>query len=161
MYSMIMLKNKFISFLLFAIVTYSASFIGSIATISYKEPWYSSLNKSFLTPPDWVFAPVWTTLYLFMTIAIWAAWHKNYKNINLVLIYFIHLCFNTTWSIVFFVFHNILLALVNLIVLILFIVILIIKFKEVSRLSYYLMIPYLLWCCYALVLNSTLWYLNG
>ena len=161
MYSMIMLKNKFISFLLFAIVTYSASFIGSIATISYKEPWYSNLNKSFLTPPDWVFAPVWTTLYLFMTIAIWAAWHKNYKNINLVLIYFIHLCFNTTWSIVFFVFHNILLALVNLIVLILFIVILIIKFKEVSRLSYYLMIPYLLWCCYALVLNSTLWYLNG
>ena len=51
MYNMIMLKNKFISFLLFAIVTYSASFIGSIATISYKEPWYSSLNKSFLTPP--------------------------------------------------------------------------------------------------------------
>ena len=88
MYSMIMLKNKFISFLLFAIVTYSASFIGSIATISYKEPWYSGLDKSFLTPPDWVFAPVWTTLYLFMTIAIWAAWHKNYKNINLVLIYF-------------------------------------------------------------------------
>ena len=66
MYSMIMLKNKFISFLLFAIVTYSASFIGSIATISYKEPWYSSLNKSFLTPPDWVFAPVWTTLYILM-----------------------------------------------------------------------------------------------
>jgi len=114
MYSMIMLKNKFISFLLFAIVTYSASFIGSIATISYKEPWYSGLNKSFLTPPDWVFAPVWTTLYLFMTIAIWAAWHKNYKNINLVLIYFIHLCFNTTWSIVFFVFHNILFALIKL-----------------------------------------------
>ena len=84
MYNMIMLKNKFISFLLFAIVTYSASFIGSIATISYKEPWYSGLNKSFLTPPDWVFAPVWTTLYLFMTIAIWAAWHKNYKNINLL-----------------------------------------------------------------------------
>ena len=57
MYSTIMLKNKFISFVLFAIVTYSASFIGSIATISYKEPWYSGLNKSFLTPPDWVFAP--------------------------------------------------------------------------------------------------------
>ena len=79
MYSMIMLKNKFISFLLFAIVTYSASFIGSIATISYKEPWYSTLNKSFLTPPDWVFAPVWTTLYLFMAVAIWSAWHKNYN----------------------------------------------------------------------------------
>ena len=156
-----MFKNKFLSFIIFAVVTYSASFIGGIATISSKEPWYSSLIKSGLNPPDWVFAPVWTTLYLFMTIAIWSAWHKNYKNLNLVFIYLIHLFFNTTWSIVFFVFHNILLALVNLIVLILFIVILIIKFKEVSRLSYYLMIPYLLWCFYALVLNSTLWYLNG
>tara|TARA_Y100000022_G_scaffold184774_1_gene180053 strand:+ start:893 stop:1363 length:471 start_codon:yes stop_codon:yes gene_type:complete len=156
-----MFKNKFLSFIIFAVVTYSASFIGGIATISSKEPWYSSLIKSGLNPPDWVFAPVWTTLYLFMTIAIWSAWHKNYKNLNLVFIYLAHLFFNTTWSIVFFVFHNILLALVNLIVLILFIVILIIKFKEVSRLSYYLMFPYLLWCCYALLLNSTLWYLNG
>ena len=96
-----------------------------------------------------------------MTVAIWLYWHTKNRDMNTVYIYFIHLVFNTTWSIVFFVFHNILLALVNLIVLILFIVILIIKFKEVSRLSYYLMIPYLLWCCYALALNSTLWYLNG
>ena len=51
MYNMNMLKNKFISFIIFAIITYSASFIGSIATISYKEPWYSTLNKSVLTPP--------------------------------------------------------------------------------------------------------------
>ena len=156
-----MFKNKFLSFIIFAVITFSASFIGSVATISSKEPWYSSLTKSGLNPPDWVFAPVWTTLYLFMTIAIWSAWDKNYKDLNLVFIYIIHLFFNTTWSIVFFVFHNILLALVNLIVLILFIVILTLKFKEVSRLSYYLMIPYLLWCCYALLLNSTLWYLNG
>ena len=160
MYSMIMLKNKFISFLLFAIVTYSASFIGSIATISYKEPWYSSLNKSFLTPPDWVFAPVWTTLYLFMTIAIWAAWHKNYRDLNLVFYYLIHLIFNTTWSIVFFVFHNILIALFNLVVLILFIIFLMFKFKKVSNISLILMIPYLLWCLYALILNFSLLILN-
>ena len=75
-----MLKNKFLSFVIFLIVTFSASFIGSIATVAYKEPWYSNLVKSDLNPPDWVFAPVWTTLYLFMTIAIWRAWHKNYKN---------------------------------------------------------------------------------
>ena len=109
-----MLKNKFISFFVFAIVTYSASFIGSVATITYKEPWYSNLIKTSLTPPDWVFAPVWTTLYLFMTIAIWSAWQKNNYNINLVYIYLIHLFFNTTWSIVFFVFHNILFALINI-----------------------------------------------
>ena len=155
-----MLKNKFISFTIFLIITYSASFIGGISTISSKEPWYSNLNKSFLTPPDWVFAPIWTTLYLFMTIAIWLTWNKNRKNLNIVLIYLIHLLFNTTWSIVFFVFHNIFLAFLNLIVLILFIAILTVKFKHISIVSYYLMIPYLLWSFYALILNGTLLYLN-
>ncbi len=154
-----MLKNKFISFIILTAITFSASFIGSIATISYKEPWYSSLNKSFLTPPDWVFAPVWTTLYLFMAIAIWSAWHNKY-NINLVLIYLIHLCFNTTWSVVFFVFHNIELALLNLIIILVFIIILIFKYKDINKFSFYLMIPYLLWSSYALFLNFTLVILN-
>ncbi len=155
-----MFKNKFLSFLIFAFVTFSASFIGSIATITSKEPWYSSLNKSGLNPPDWVFAPVWTTLYLFMTIAIWSAWHKNYKDLNIIYIYLMHLFFNTTWSIVFFVFHNIFAALINLIIIIGFIIILMIKYKKISNLSFILMIPYLLWCIYALTLNTSLYMLN-
>ena len=155
-----MLKNKFLSFVILAIVTFSASFIGGISTYSSKEPWYSSLVKSNLNPPDWVFAPVWTTLYLFMTIAIWSAWHKSRRNVNLVYYYLIHLLFNTTWSIVFFVFHNIFLALINLIILILFIIFLMFQYKKISQLSYYLMIPYLLWCCYALILNLSLFILN-
>ena len=155
-----MLKNKFLSFLIFALITYSASFIGSIATITYKEPWYSTLTKASFNLPDWVFAPVWTTLYLFMTIAIWSAWHKNYKDINLIFFYLIHLCFNTTWSIIFFVFHNIFLALINLIIIILFIMFLMMRFKKISNLSFILMIPYLLWCAYALILNSSLLILN-
>ena len=155
-----MLKNKFISFFVFAIVTYSASFIGSVATITYKEPWYSNLIKTSLTPPDWVFAPVWTTLYLLMTISIWLVWHKNYKNLSLIYLYFIHLIFNTTWSIVFFGLHQILLALFVLIGLILMIIILMLRFKRVNIVSYYLMIPYLLWCCFALFLNFNLLILN-
>ena len=155
-----MFKNKFLSFFIFLFVTFSASFVGSIATISSKEPWYSSLNKSGLNPPDWVFAPVWTTLYLFMAIAIWSAWHKNYKDFNLIFVYLIHLFFNTTWSIVFFVFHNILFALINLLVIIFFIIVLILKYKDINKVSYYLMIPYLLWCCYALFLNFNLFILN-
>ena len=146
--------------MLFAIATYSASFIGGISTINSKEPWYSSLNKSFLTPPDWIFAPVWTTLYLFMTIAIWLAWHKNYKNLNIVLIYFIHLLFNTTWSIVFFGLHNILFAFVNLLILIFLIIVLTLRFRRINLISTYLMIPYLLWSCYALFLNFNLLILN-
>ena len=155
-----MFKNKFLSFLIFGFVTFSASFIGSIATITSKEPWYSTLNKSGLNPPDWVFAPVWTTLYLFMTIAIWSAWHKNYKDLNLVYIYLMHLFFNTTWSIVFFVFHNIFAALINLIIIISFIIVLMIKYYKISNLSFMLMIPYLLWCIYALTLNISLYILN-
>jgi len=157
---MFMLKNKILSFIIFTTVTYLASFIGSYATLSFKEPWYSLLNKSFLTPPDWVFAPVWTTLYLFMSIAIWSAWHKNYKNLNLIYIYLIHLFFNTTWSIIFFIFHSIFFALINIIVIIIFIIYLMIKYKHISNLSFYLMIPYLLWSCYALILNFSLLILN-
>ena len=82
-----MLKNKFLSFIILAIATYSASFIGSIVNFAYREPWYSSLIKSSLNPPDWIFGPVWIILYLFMTIAIWSAWQKETKNVNLIYIY--------------------------------------------------------------------------
>ena len=105
-----MLKNKFLSFSLFALITYSASLIGGLATINFKEPWYSLLSKPIFNPPDWIFAPVWTALYLMMTISIWVFWHNKNRNMNTIYIYFIHLIFNTTWSIVFFVFHNLLLA---------------------------------------------------
>ena len=154
-----MVKNKFLSFIFFIGVTYLASFIGGVATISSKEPWYSSLNKSFLTPPDWVFAPVWTILYLFMAIAIWKVW-INKKDKNLNYIYLIHLFFNTTWSIVFFIYHSISVALINLIVIVIFIIYLTMRYKDISNLSFYLMIPYLLWCCYALILNLSLFILN-
>jgi len=160
MYNTYMLKNKFLSFILFFIITFSASFIGGLTTITYKEPWYSELIKSNYNPPDWVFAPVWTTLYLMMTLAIWFFWHSKNRDMNTVYIYFIHIAFNTTWSVVFFGFHQIFLALIVLIILILLIITLIIRFKRVNFVSYYLMIPYLLWCCYALFLNLDILFLN-
>jgi tryptophan-rich sensory protein len=155
-----MLKNKFLSFSLFVLITYSASFIGTFTTIYFKEPWYSMLNKPVFNPPDWVFGPVWTILYLMMTISIWLYWHSENKERNTVYIYFMHLVFNTTWSITFFVFHKMLLALAVLIILIAFIINLILRFKRVKMVSAYLMIPYLLWCCFALILNSSLIMLN-
>jgi len=160
MYNTYMLKNKFLSFTLFFILTYSASFIGGLATISFKEPWYSQLTKSIFNPPDWIFAPVWTTLYLMMTLAIWLYWHSKNRDMNTIYIYFIHILFNTTWSIVFFAFHNILLALFNLMILLCLIIILILRFKRVNYVSAYLMIPYLLWSFYALFLNFNLLVLN-
>jgi translocator protein len=155
-----MLKNKILSFILFTTVTFSASAIGGLATIGFKEPWYSSIIKPSFSPPEWIFAPVWTTLYLMMAIAVWFFWHSKNRDINTVYIYLIHLIFNTTWSVVFFVFHNMLLALLTLLILIGLIILLIVRFKRVNMLSYYLMIPYLLWCCFALTLNLTLILLN-
>ena len=155
-----MLKNKFLSFVLFFIITFSASFIGGLVTFTFKEPWYSELTKSNFNPPDWIFAPVWTTLYLMMTLAIWFFWHSKNREMNTIYIYFIHIVFNTTWSVVFFGFHNIFLALVNLIILIFLIVILILRFRRVNKVSSYLMIPYLLWSSFALFLNYRLLVLN-
>jgi len=160
MYNTYMLKNKFLSFVLFFVITYSASFIGGFATVSFKEPWYSQLVKSDLNPPDWVFAPVWTTLYLMMTLAIWFFWHSKNRDMSTIYIYFIHIVFNTTWSIVFFGLHKIFLALIVLLILIFLIIILILRFKRVNLVSYYLMIPYLLWTTYALFLNLNLLILN-
>ena len=155
-----MIKNKFLTFILFFFITYSASFVGRLVSINSKETWYSQLVKSNYNPPDWIFAPVWITLYFMMTLAIWFFWHSKNRNMNTVYIYFIHLIFNTTWSIIFFVFHNIFLALITLIILIVLIIILIVRFKRVNLLSVYLMIPYLLWCCFALILNMSLLILN-
>ena len=155
-----MFKNKFLTFILFFIITYSASVIGGLATINFKEPWYSLLSKPTFNPPDWIFAPVWTTLYLMMTIAIWNFWYSKNRDMNTVYIYFIHLIFNTTWSIVFFVFHKMVLALILLTLLICLIIILLFRFRRVNMLCFYMMIPYLLWCSFALILNLNLIVLN-
>ena len=155
-----MFKNKSLTFILFLSTTFVASLIGSLSTINYKEPWYSSLNKPVFSPPEWVFGPVWTILYLMMTIAIWLFWHSKNRDIKTVYIYLIHLICNTTWSIVFFVFHNMIVALFVLICLIGLIINLILRFRRVKLLSAYLMIPYLLWCCFALILNIRLIMIN-
>ena len=155
-----MFKNKSLTFILFLSTTFVASLIGSLSTINYKEPWYSSLNKPVFSPPEWVFGPVWTILYLMMTIAIWLFWHSKNRDIKTVYIYLIHLICNTTWSIIFFVFHNMIVALFVLICLIGLIINLILRFRRVKLFSTYLMIPYLLWCCFALILNIRLIMIN-
>ena len=81
-----MLKNKIVTFILFLIITFSVSLIGGLATVTFKEPWYSLLNKPIFNPPDWVFGPVWTILYLLMTVSIWMYWHSKNKEMNTVYI---------------------------------------------------------------------------
>ena len=155
-----MIKNKYISLLGFVIVTFCASAIGGFSTRISKEPWYSSINKPTFNPPDWVFAPVWTMLYIFMALAIWLIWMNPNKTKKIFYVYFIHLFINATWSIIFFGFHKIFLALINIILIIFFIIWLIKLDLPINKLSVYLMFPYLAWCCYAFVLNLSLYLLN-
>ena len=154
-----MIKNKLFSFLLIFSITFLASVIGSFITRNFKEPWYSEIILPSFNPPSWIFAPVWITLYIMMSIAIWNIWIKTY-NYRTLKIYFIHLFFNSIWSIIFFGFHNIGIALINLIIILVLILVLMkIYFKE-EKVSFYLMVPYFLWTSYALLLNASIFFLN-
>ena len=154
-----MTKNKYLSLLLILLITFTASAIGGFTTASFKEPWYSEIILPSFNPPSWVFAPVWTTLYIMMSIAIWKIW-INFFDYKLLKLYFIHLFFNGTWSIVFFGFHQIGLALINLIIILIFIILLMKNYLRLEKVSYYLMIPYFMWSSYALILNISIFVLN-
>ena len=154
-----MTKNKYLSLFIILLITFLASAIGGFTTTSFKEPWYSQIILPSFNPPSWVFAPVWTSLYVMMSIAIWKIWINSF-DLELLKLYFIHLFFNGTWSVVFFGFHQIGLALVNLIIIIIFIIMLMKRYLMKDRLSFYLMVPYFLWSSYALILNSSIFLLN-
>ena len=147
------MSNKYLSLFIILTITFLASAIGGFTTSSFKEPWYSQLILAPFNPPAWVFGPVWTTLYVLMSVAIWKIWH-NTKDKYVLKIYFFHLFFNSTWSVVFFGFHQVGLALINLIIILAFIVFLLKEYFKRDKTSYYLMIPYFLWSSYALILNS-------
>jgi benzodiazapine receptor len=155
-----MTKNKYLSFFLILIITFIASGIGGFVTASFKEPWYSEIILPSFNPPSWVFAPVWTTLYILMAIAIWRVWIKS-LNTEILKIYFYHLFFNAIWSIIFFGFHLPFFALIDLSIIILFVIYLAHAYKKFDQSSFYLTIPYILWILYAFVLNLSIVILNN
>ena len=154
-----MTKNKYLSLFLILLITFIASAIGGFTTNSFKEPWYSEIILPSFNPPSWVFGPVWTTLYIMMSIAIWKIWINSF-DLKILKLYFIHLFFNGSWSIIFFGFHQIGLALINLFIILFFIVLLMKRYFSKDKVSFYLMIPYFLWSSYAFILNSTIFMLN-
>jgi len=154
-----MTKNKYLSLLIILLVTFIAPVIGSYVTSVFKEPWYNEIIQPSFNPPSWVFPPVWSTLYVMMSIAIWRVW-TTFFNSRILKLYFFHLFFNCIWSIIFFGFHQIGLALINIIVILFFIIILMKEYLKIDKLSFYLMIPYFLWSSFALVLNASILFLN-
>ena len=153
------MKNKYLSLVIILLITFIAPLIGSYATATFKEPWYSEIILPSFNPPSWIFAPVWSTLYLLMAIAIWKIWINTFDT-KILKIYFFHLFFNSTWSIAFFGFHSISLALTNLIIILIFIIWLMLEYIKIDKISFYLMIPYLSWSIYAFILNTSILILN-
>ena len=153
------MNNKYLSLGLILLVTFAASGIGGFVTSSFKEPWYSEIILPTFNPPSWVFGPVWTTLYILMSLAAWLAW-KQTSDKKILQIYFIHLFFNSIWSVIFFGFHQIFIALIDLGIIIIFIIWLMKIYYQVNKISFLLMTPYLLWSSYALMLNVAIFYLN-
>ena len=154
-----MTRNRFFSLILIFAITFIVPMVGSYTTSTFKEPWYSQIILPSFNPPSWIFAPVWSTLYFLMSLAIWKIWIKFFDT-KLLKIYFVHLFFNSTWSVIFFGFHLIGVALINLISILIFILILMKEYFPKDKVSFYLMAPYLAWSSYAFILNSAIFYLN-
>ena len=154
--------SKTIKFLISISVCLIAGFIGSIATTPSIPTWYAALQKPVFNPPDWIFAPVWTTLFIFMGISAYLIWNKSPgKGIKIALsIFGLQLILNSFWSIIFFGWHSILFAFVEMLLLWFAILLTIIYFHRISRPASYLLIPYLLWVSFAAVLNLSIFLLN-
>ena len=134
----------------------SAGLIGSLFTFSSIPTWYKTLVKPPFSPPNWVFGPVWTMLYVLMGIALSLIWKKRGART----LFLIHLAFNAGWSIVFFGLHSITGGMVVIIILWGLIVALIRAFYRIDRRASYLLIPYLVWVSFASILNFSLLLLN-
>lgn len=138
-------------------------FLSSFATQSSVTDWYVTLNKPAFTPPNELFAPVWTVLYILMGISAGIVWSKGYHHIwvKTALYHFVfQLLLNGLWSIVFFGLKNPLMGMVVILALLTMIILTIKWFRVISKPAALLMVPYLLWVAFASALNYKIWELN-
>jgi benzodiazapine receptor len=142
----------------------AVGYISSLVTRENIPTWYADLNKPFFNPPNWVFAPVWTLLYIMMGLAAGLVWNKIDTNEAAVkrafLFFLIQLALNALWSYLFFGLRNPMLASFEIIVLWLMIYETYIQFKKIDKVSGYLLLPYLAWVSFATLLTFSVWYLN-
>jgi benzodiazapine receptor len=140
-----------------------AGVIGSIFTTPAIPTWYATLEKPFFTPPNWLFAPAWITLYLLMAIAAFLIWRKGLGQEGVksaLLIFLVQLVLNALWSVVFFGLQSPLWGMVVILALWVAILLTIIKFFKLSTAAGSLMLPYILWVSFASALNIAIFVLN-
>lgn len=140
--------------------------VGAIAgffTSKAIPGWYVTLNQPSFNPPNWLFGPVWTSLYILMGISFFMIWQLSTspEKKQAVRIYWVQLVLNFLWSFLFFYFKNIGLALVEIVTLWLIIVIMLRLFYKVRPLAAYINIPYILWVSFATILNAAYYILNS
>lgn len=155
--------NDILKLLVAVGVSELAGIVGALFTTPAISVWYKGLIKSGLTPPAWVFGPVWTILFLLMGIAAFFVWRKGmrHKGVqNALILFCIQLVLNTIWSVIFFGFHNPGVAFLELILLWCTILFTMVLFSRVSQLAVWLLLPYILWVTFAGYLNYIIWIYN-
>jgi benzodiazapine receptor len=155
-------RREFIGFVAFLALCLAVSGVGAAATASSVGTWYQTLVKPAFNPPNWIFAPVWTTLYFMMAIAGWRVWRRDgLRGARSALTLFaLQLLLNMMWSIVFFGLRSIGAALAEIAVLLLAILATSAVFWQRDRIAGMLFVPYAAWVAFATVLNAALWHLN-
>lgn len=177
--------DKLVKFFISIIICELAGSIGAVFTTPEIGSWYKTLNKPPFNPPNWIFGPVWTILFVLMGIALYLVWTKGWKvkneikfrkkkpnalserflsgkwqKANIIIIFVLQLVLNVLWSIIFFGMHFPGLAFFELLMLWFSIIFLIVNFYRVSRAAAVLLLPYILWVSFAGILNLFIWILN-
>jgi benzodiazapine receptor len=156
--------NKITRILAVVVTCLAVGYFSGIVTRSSIETWYPTLVKPSFNPPNWVFAPVWSMLFIMMGVAaglIWDRIEAEKETVRKALILFaIQLALNALWSFLFFGLKNPMLAGLEIIILWLMIYETYIQFTKINKIAGYLFIPYLLWVSFATILNGTIWWLN-
>ena len=143
-------------------LTLGTGAIAGIFTASAVPEWYAALNRPSFSPPNWLFGPVWTILYILLGISLFLIWNLDAsKARNIAILFFIiQLALNFCWSFIFFYSKMIGFALVEIVVLWIMIIIMLILFYRIKPMAAYINIPYILWVTFASILNGAYYFLN-
>jgi translocator protein len=156
--------QKVLRIVVVVITCLTIGYLSGMETREHITTWYPTLVKPVFNPPNWIFGPVWTALYIMMGVAGGLVWNRQSEQPELVkkafLFFIIQLGLNALWSYLFFSLHNPLLALIEIVVLLLMIFETYTQFKKIDRIAGMLFIPYLLWVSFATILNASIWWLN-
>ena len=157
------MKFKPLAFIISIAITLSIGALGGWATAQSVKTWYPTLNKPSFNPPNWLFGPVWTSLYILIGIAAYLVWMKRDQIAHVprtVAIYFIQLILNLGWSFIFFYLHEIGFALAEILMLLAVIILNAVLFYRIDKWAGLIFIPYILWVSFAAFLNYNLFILN-